>query len=43
MNEKNEDKTVWLTITYDIVEGYPYKDDVRVVWYDVRQVRKFGG
>jgi hypothetical protein len=39
MNQNIEDKVVWLTMTYTIVDGHPYKDDIRVVWYDVRQVR----
>jgi len=37
MNENMDDKVVYMTITYDIVEGHPFKDDVKVVWFDIRQ------
>jgi hypothetical protein len=37
MNENMEDKLVYMTITYDTVDGYPFKDDLRCVWFDVRQ------
>jgi hypothetical protein len=37
MNENKEDATAWITITWDYVEGYPFKDDVKVVWFDARQ------
>lgn len=38
MNENAEDKTVYLTITYDYVDGYPEGyDDMRPVWFDVDQ------
>jgi hypothetical protein len=37
MNENREDATVWITITWDYVEGHPFKDDVKVVWFDARQ------
>lgn len=37
MNENMEDKTVYLTMTYDIVRGHPYKDDIKILWMDVRQ------
>ena len=37
MNENEQDKTVWLTATYDIVDGHPYKDEIRSIWLDVRQ------
>jgi hypothetical protein len=26
-----------MTVTYDIVPGHPYKDEIKVVWFDVRQ------
>jgi hypothetical protein len=37
MNENRQDKTVYVTMTYDIVEGHPFKDEIRVLWLDVRQ------
>lgn len=37
MNENMDDKTVYMTITYDIVKGHPFKDNIRVVWFDIRQ------
>jgi hypothetical protein len=37
MNESKKDQTVYVTMTYDIVDGHPFKDDVRVLWLDVRQ------
>jgi stress up-regulated protein Nod 19 len=36
MNETTEDKVVYLTITYDVVDGHPFKDDIKTVWFDVR-------
>ena len=37
MNETMDDRTVWLTVIYDILDGHPYKDDIRPIWMDVRQ------
>ncbi|KAF2401129.1 hypothetical protein EJ06DRAFT_581331 [Trichodelitschia bisporula] len=37
MNQTPQDQTVYLTMTYDIIAGHPYKDDVKVLWFDVRQ------
>jgi hypothetical protein len=37
MNDNMEDKTVYLTMTYDIVRGHPFKDDIKIIWMDVRQ------
>jgi hypothetical protein len=37
MNENMEDKVVYMTMTWDYLEGHPYKDEVKVVWFDVRQ------
>lgn len=37
MNENMFDVQVWMTMTYDYVEGHPFKDDVKCVWFDVRQ------
>lgn len=38
MNEGMEDKTLYLTMTYDYVEGQPAGfDDVRVIWFDIDQ------
>ncbi|KAF2672376.1 hypothetical protein BT63DRAFT_452881 [Microthyrium microscopicum] len=37
MNENPEDKQVWMTMTYDIVDGHPFKDDIKIIWFDVRQ------
>jgi hypothetical protein len=37
MNENMFDVTVFMTMTYDYVEGHPYKDDVKCIWFDVRQ------
>lgn len=37
MNQTPEDKTVYMTMTYEVVPGHPFKDDVKIVWFDVRQ------
>jgi hypothetical protein len=37
MNENPTDQQVWMTITYDIVEGHPFKDEIKIIWFDVRQ------
>ena len=37
MNENVQDEIVWLTATYDIVDGHPYDDDIQMIWLDVRQ------
>lgn len=37
MNMNPEDKVVFLTMTYDILPGHPFKDEVKIVWFDVRQ------
>jgi hypothetical protein len=37
MNQNMEDKNVYLTITYDVVDGHPFKDDLKCVWFDIRQ------
>jgi hypothetical protein len=38
MNDNMEDKTVYVTVTYDVVDGIkPEWDEVRVVWLDVNQ------
>ena len=37
MNENTEDKIVYLTMTYDFIPGHPFKDDIRPLWFDVRQ------
>jgi hypothetical protein len=38
MNENMQDKTVYMTLTYDIVEGHPADySDIRPVWFDVAQ------
>jgi hypothetical protein len=37
MNENMEDKFVYMTVTYDVIQGHPFKDDVKVVWFDIRQ------
>jgi len=36
MNENMEDKTVYMTVTYDVVDGHPFKDEIKCVWHDVR-------
>jgi len=37
MNENMEDKVAYMTITYDFLDGHPFKDDVKAIWLDVRQ------
>jgi hypothetical protein len=38
MNDNMDDKTVYVTVTYDVVDGIkPEWDEVRVVWLDVNQ------
>ena len=38
MNENQEDKTVYLTLTWDYIPGaQPQMDDMRPVWFDVAQ------
>lgn len=37
MNQTPEDKVVYMTMTYEVVPGHPFKDDVKIVWFDVRQ------
>lgn len=36
MNMNMEDKVVYWTMEYDIMEGHPYKDNTKVIWFDVR-------
>jgi hypothetical protein len=37
MNMTPKDETVYITITYDIVQGHPFKNSIRAVWLDIRQ------
>jgi hypothetical protein len=37
MNMTPKDETVYITITYDFVQGHPFKDTIRAVWFDIRQ------
>lgn len=37
MNDTDEDRTVWLTVTYDILDQHPFKDNIRNIWMDIRQ------
>jgi hypothetical protein len=37
MNMNPEDKVVYLTVTYDVLKGHPFKDEIKVIWFDVRQ------
>jgi hypothetical protein len=37
MNQTPEDQTVYLTMTYDYVQGHPFKDEIKLLWFDVRQ------
>lgn len=38
MNENKEDKTVYMTITYDYVEGHPKEfEEFKSVWFDAAQ------
>lgn len=38
MNDSGSDKTVYVTMTYDYVDGWPSNmDDMRPVWFDVDQ------
>jgi hypothetical protein len=37
MNENPEDKLIYLTMTYDFLDGHPFKDNISIQWYDVRQ------
>jgi hypothetical protein len=37
MNQTPEDQTVYLTMTYDLIQGHPFKDEIKMVWFDVRQ------
>jgi hypothetical protein len=38
MNDNMEDKTVYVTVTYDVVDGIkPEWDEVRPIWFDVNQ------
>ena len=36
MNMNIDHKIMYLTMTYDIIEGHPFKEEVRPVWLDVR-------
>jgi hypothetical protein len=36
MNMNPADKEVFFTVTYDIVEGHPYTESVKPVWFDAR-------
>src|ERR1700761_9553053 len=36
MNTNKEDKSVYLTIEYNYVDGHPFKDDVKPLWFDAR-------
>jgi hypothetical protein len=36
MNENAQDKVVYLTVTYDILEGHPFKDEPAAVYLDAR-------
>jgi hypothetical protein len=36
MNENPEDRVVYMTITYDVIDGHPFKDDVTAIWHDIR-------
>jgi hypothetical protein len=37
MNENLTDQVVYITMTWDILDGHPFKDNIRVAWLDVRQ------
>jgi hypothetical protein len=37
MNDNDVDKIVYLTMTYDFIPGHPFQDDIRPLWFDVRQ------
>jgi hypothetical protein len=37
MNQNPFDQVVYITMTWDILDGHPFKDNVRVAWLDVRQ------
>jgi hypothetical protein len=36
MNETPKDQVLYLTITYDVIEGHPLKDEVTALWHDIR-------
>jgi hypothetical protein len=36
MNMNLEDKLVYLTITYDYLDGHPFNDNVKPLWFDAR-------
>jgi hypothetical protein len=36
MNMNMEHKLVYLTMTYDIIEGHPFKEDIKTIWLDER-------
>jgi len=36
MNTNPADKKVYLTVTYDFVDGHPYADNVKPLWFDAR-------
>lgn len=37
MNQNMKDELVYLTMNYDIVPNHPFKDEVKIIWLDVRQ------
>jgi hypothetical protein len=38
MNDNMEDKVVYLTITYDVIQGHPENyDDMKPIWFDLAQ------
>lgn len=37
MNMTPKDEILYMTVTYDIIEGHPFKDDIKPLWLDVRQ------
>jgi len=37
MNQNPTEQVVYMTMTWDYVDGHPFKDDIKTVWLDVRQ------
>jgi hypothetical protein len=38
MNDNMQDKVVYLTITYDVIQGHPAGyDDIKPIWFDLAQ------
>jgi hypothetical protein len=38
MNDNMQDKVVYLTITYDVIQGHPANyDDIKPIWFDLAQ------